>query len=82
MKTSCLKCGENHRTGMCEIKDKIEDPLCINCKAKGHMASSTQCPLFPTPRKGNPHLVSPSNRASDFCSSYQGFIDKADSTLV
>ncbi|GFW76505.1 nucleic-acid-binding protein from transposon X-element [Trichonephila clavipes] len=28
----------------------------------------------------NPHLVSPSNRASDFCSPYQGFIDKADST--
>ncbi|GFS85380.1 hypothetical protein TNCV_4884861 [Trichonephila clavipes] len=52
MKTRCLKCGENHRTGMCEIKDKIEDPLCINCKAKGHMAFSTQCPLFPKPRKG------------------------------
>ncbi|GFX38793.1 hypothetical protein TNCV_4748631 [Trichonephila clavipes] len=52
MKTRCLKCGENHRTGMCEIKEKIEDPLCINCKAKGHMASSIQCPLFPKPRKG------------------------------
>ncbi|GFV29682.1 uncharacterized protein TNCV_330481 [Trichonephila clavipes] len=51
MKTRCLKCGENHRTGMCEIKDKIEDPLCINCKAKGHMASSVKCPLFPKPRK-------------------------------
>ncbi|GFV65852.1 uncharacterized protein TNCV_1256061 [Trichonephila clavipes] len=52
MKTRCLKCGENHRTGMCEIKEKIADPLCINCKAKGHMASSSQCPLFPKPRKG------------------------------
>ncbi|GFX34186.1 nucleic-acid-binding protein from transposon X-element [Trichonephila clavipes] len=29
---------------------------------------------------GNPHLVSPSIRASDFCSLYQGFIDKEDST--
>ncbi|GFY08591.1 hypothetical protein TNCV_810241 [Trichonephila clavipes] len=29
---------------------------------------------------GNPNLVSPSIRASDFCSSYQDFIDKADST--
>ncbi|GFT65923.1 hypothetical protein TNCV_4175991, partial [Trichonephila clavipes] len=28
---------------------------------------------------GNPHLVSPSDRASDFCSPYQGFLDKADS---
>ncbi|GFW97353.1 uncharacterized protein TNCV_3091911 [Trichonephila clavipes] len=51
MKTRCLKCGENHRTGMCKIKEKIVDPLCINCKAKGHMASSIKCPLFPKPRK-------------------------------
>ncbi|GFW97350.1 uncharacterized protein TNCV_3091881 [Trichonephila clavipes] len=51
MKTRCLKCGENHRTGMCVIKEKIVDPLCINCKAKGHLASSIKCPLFPKPRK-------------------------------
>ncbi|GFT46854.1 nucleic-acid-binding protein from transposon X-element [Trichonephila clavipes] len=52
MKTRRLKCGENHRTGACQIKEKIENPLCINCNAKGHMASSTECPLFPKPRKG------------------------------
>ncbi|GFW27253.1 probable RNA-directed DNA polymerase from transposon X-element [Trichonephila clavipes] len=53
MKTRCLKCGENHRTGECSIKEKkIENPLCINCNANGHMASSTECPLFPKPRKG------------------------------
>ncbi|GFX75389.1 uncharacterized protein TNCV_1724031 [Trichonephila clavipes] len=52
MKTRCLKCGENHRTGQCPIKEKIENPLCINCNTKGHMASSTECPLFPKPRKG------------------------------
>ncbi|GFU36915.1 hypothetical protein TNCV_2670911 [Trichonephila clavipes] len=52
MKTRCLKRGENHRTGTWEIKDKIENPLCINCNAKGHMASSTECALFPRPRKG------------------------------
>ncbi|GFX08955.1 uncharacterized protein TNCV_4165341 [Trichonephila clavipes] len=51
MKTRCLKCGENHRTGMCVIKEKIVDPLCINCEEKGHMASSIKCPLFPKPRK-------------------------------
>ncbi|GFU89397.1 hypothetical protein TNCV_1783791 [Trichonephila clavipes] len=28
------------------------NPTCINCNAKGHMASSTECPLFPKPRKG------------------------------
>ncbi|GFX34056.1 hypothetical protein TNCV_912571 [Trichonephila clavipes] len=52
MKTRCLKCGENHRTGACQIKERIGNPLCINCNAKGHMASSTECPFFPKPRKG------------------------------
>ncbi|GFT97992.1 uncharacterized protein TNCV_3125781 [Trichonephila clavipes] len=52
MKTRCLKCGEEHRTGQCNIKEKINNPTCINCNAKGHMASSTECPLFPKPRKG------------------------------
>ncbi|GFQ73569.1 uncharacterized protein TNCT_662241 [Trichonephila clavata] len=52
MRTRCLKCGENHRTGQCAIKEKIENPTCINCHAKGHMASSIECPLFPKPKKG------------------------------
>ncbi|GFT51144.1 hypothetical protein TNCV_4817441 [Trichonephila clavipes] len=52
MKTRCLKCGENHRTVECSIKEKIENPLCINCNTNGHMASSTECPLFPKPRNG------------------------------
>ncbi|GFU02364.1 hypothetical protein TNCV_1238591 [Trichonephila clavipes] len=52
MKTRSLKCGENYRTSQCSIKEKIENPLCINCNTKGHIASSTECPLFPKPRKG------------------------------
>ncbi|GFX83862.1 uncharacterized protein TNCV_2546531 [Trichonephila clavipes] len=52
MKTRCLKCGQNHRSGACEIKEKIENPLCTNCNTKGHMASSTECPQFPKPQKG------------------------------
>ncbi|GFW42985.1 RNA-directed DNA polymerase from mobile element jockey [Trichonephila clavipes] len=52
MKTRCLKCGGGHRTGQCEIKEKIINPTCINCNAQGHMASSTECSLFPKPRKG------------------------------
>ncbi|GFU38171.1 uncharacterized protein TNCV_4328631 [Trichonephila clavipes] len=52
MKTRCLKCGANHRTGACEIKEMIENPLCINCNTRGHMASSTECPQFPKPKKG------------------------------
>ncbi|GFV61887.1 uncharacterized protein TNCV_4106911 [Trichonephila clavipes] len=52
MKTPCLKCGEEHRTGQCNIKEKINNSTCINCNTKGHMASSTDCPLFPKLRKG------------------------------
>ncbi|GFS91130.1 uncharacterized protein TNCV_2214751 [Trichonephila clavipes] len=52
MKTRCLKCGHNHRPGACEIKEKIENHLCTNCNTKGHMASSTECPQFPKPKKG------------------------------
>ncbi|GFX60258.1 uncharacterized protein TNCV_283311 [Trichonephila clavipes] len=52
MKTHCLKCGENHRTGQCPIKEKIDNPLCINCNTKGHMASSTECPPLPETQKG------------------------------
>ncbi|GFT46880.1 probable RNA-directed DNA polymerase from transposon X-element [Trichonephila clavipes] len=52
MKTRCLKCGANHRTGACEIKERIENPLCINCNNRGHVASSTECPQFPKPKKG------------------------------
>ncbi|GFX78900.1 PRE_C2HC domain-containing protein [Trichonephila clavipes] len=43
--------AQQKETGTCEIKEKIEIPLCINCNAKGHRASSTECPLFPKPRK-------------------------------
>ncbi|GFW98385.1 uncharacterized protein TNCV_1092631 [Trichonephila clavipes] len=52
MKKRCQKCSESHRNGTCQIKEKIDNPLCINCNAKGHMASSTECPFFPKPRKG------------------------------
>ncbi|GFU50316.1 uncharacterized protein TNCV_301491 [Trichonephila clavipes] len=41
-------------TGQCNIKEKINNPTCINCNAKGHMASSTECLLFPKPRKAPP----------------------------
>ncbi|GFY67745.1 hypothetical protein TNIN_68751 [Trichonephila inaurata madagascariensis] len=47
MKTLCLKCGEPHYTGDFPIKDKIEDPICINCHQHGHFASNSRCPKFP-----------------------------------
>ncbi|GFQ98492.1 hypothetical protein TNCT_263651 [Trichonephila clavata] len=44
-----------NRTSDCPIKDKIENPEC-NCKTKGHMANSKQCPKYPktNPKKGDP----------------------------
>ncbi|GFU60828.1 hypothetical protein TNCV_2443871 [Trichonephila clavipes] len=53
MRTRCLKCGESHRTNECPIKDKIQNPVCINCNKTGHMANWSQCEEFPKrkPRK-------------------------------
>ncbi|GFY10374.1 nucleic-acid-binding protein from transposon X-element [Trichonephila clavipes] len=47
MHTRCLKCGESHRTNECPIKEKIENPVCINCNKTGHMANWSQCEEFP-----------------------------------
>ncbi|GFX35261.1 nucleic-acid-binding protein from transposon X-element [Trichonephila clavipes] len=54
IKTRCLKCGEPHKTGDCPIKEKIENPVCINCKETGHLANSHRCVKFPKikPKKG------------------------------
>ncbi|GFW66349.1 nucleic-acid-binding protein from transposon X-element [Trichonephila clavipes] len=47
MCTRCLKCGESHRTNECPIKEKIENPVCINCNKTGHMAIWSQCEEYP-----------------------------------
>ncbi|GFV63686.1 hypothetical protein TNCV_1962321 [Trichonephila clavipes] len=52
MKTRCLKCGEEQQDWTVHDQSKKENPTCINCNAKGHMAFSTECPLFPKPKKG------------------------------
>ncbi|GFU86375.1 probable RNA-directed DNA polymerase from transposon X-element [Trichonephila clavipes] len=54
IKTRCLKCGEPHKTGDCPIKEKIENPVCIDCKETGHLANSHRCVKFPKikPKKG------------------------------
>ncbi|GFQ66494.1 putative RNA-directed DNA polymerase from transposon X-element [Trichonephila clavata] len=56
IKTRCLKCAQEHRTSDCPIKERTENPECINCKTKGHMANSKQCPKYPktNPKKGDP----------------------------
>ncbi|GFU46328.1 hypothetical protein TNCV_2994801 [Trichonephila clavipes] len=54
MRPRCLKCGESHRTSDCPIKEKITNPICINCNKRGHMANWSQCEEFPKrkPKKG------------------------------
>ncbi|GFW22359.1 nucleic-acid-binding protein from transposon X-element [Trichonephila clavipes] len=47
MRTRCLKCGESHRTSDFPIREKIANPVCINCNKTGHMANWSQCEEFP-----------------------------------
>ncbi|GFW94112.1 uncharacterized protein TNCV_1713611 [Trichonephila clavipes] len=54
MKPRCLKCGKNHATRNCLIKERQENPFCINCQDYGHSACYTKCPKFPQPKKGTP----------------------------
>ncbi|GFX03202.1 nucleic-acid-binding protein from transposon X-element [Trichonephila clavipes] len=52
LKPRYLKCGENHLTRDCPIKQKLETPYCINCNIYGHMANYRGCPSFPQTPKG------------------------------
>ncbi|GFW97354.1 uncharacterized protein TNCV_3091921 [Trichonephila clavipes] len=54
MQPRCLKCGKNHATRNCLIKERQENPFCINCQDYGHSACYTKCPKFPQPKKGTP----------------------------
>ncbi|GFU22677.1 uncharacterized protein TNCV_762571 [Trichonephila clavipes] len=56
MITRCLKCGKEHPTKKCDIKERQENPYCINFNAYGHTACYTKCPNFRKPRKGYPLL--------------------------
>ncbi|GFW76925.1 nucleic-acid-binding protein from transposon X-element [Trichonephila clavipes] len=52
LKPRCLKCGEEHLTKDCPIKQRLETKFCINCQVYGHMANWYGCPCFPKPKKG------------------------------
>ncbi|GFX96753.1 uncharacterized protein TNCV_1647881 [Trichonephila clavipes] len=41
-------------TRQCPIKERQENPFCINCQEYGHSACYTECPKFPKPKKGTP----------------------------
>ncbi|GBN97654.1 hypothetical protein AVEN_156472-1 [Araneus ventricosus] len=47
MTPRCLKCGPSHTTIECEIKQRIEKPICSNCKQVGHVAAYRGCGEFP-----------------------------------
>ncbi|GFT16733.1 nucleic-acid-binding protein from transposon X-element [Trichonephila clavipes] len=49
LKPRCLKCGKEHPTRQCPIKERQENPFCINCQEYGHSACYTKCPKFPKP---------------------------------
>ncbi|GFU45628.1 uncharacterized protein TNCV_4223461 [Trichonephila clavipes] len=49
MKPRCLKCGKEHATKNCHIKERLTNPFCINCQDFGHSACYTKCPK---PKKG------------------------------
>ncbi|GFS81930.1 uncharacterized protein TNCV_2497171 [Trichonephila clavipes] len=52
MRPRCLKCGKDHATRNCHIKERQENPFCINYQDFGHSACYTKCPKFPQPKKG------------------------------
>ncbi|GIY92533.1 uncharacterized protein CEXT_494921 [Caerostris extrusa] len=39
----CFKCGSDHLTKNCHIKEKVENPRCINCNEVGHIAAWKGC---------------------------------------
>ncbi|GFT37071.1 nucleic-acid-binding protein from transposon X-element [Trichonephila clavipes] len=51
LKPRSLKCGEEHLTKDCPIKQRLETKFCINCQVYGHMANWYGCPCFPKPPK-------------------------------
>ncbi|GFW29507.1 probable RNA-directed DNA polymerase from transposon X-element [Trichonephila clavipes] len=46
LKPRCLKCGEEHLTKDCPIKQRLETKYCINCQVYGHMANCFVRPNF------------------------------------
>ncbi|GBM98354.1 hypothetical protein AVEN_46652-1 [Araneus ventricosus] len=53
-KPRCIKCNGSHETRMCNITTKIENPVCINCKEIGHLASWKGCPKYPVIKNNTP----------------------------
>ncbi|XP_055932741.1 uncharacterized protein LOC129962771 [Argiope bruennichi] len=69
IKPRCIKCNGNHPTRDCQIKEKIGNPVCINCNATGHLAAWKGCPAIPRaqtqtanyPRRSYAEVINKSN---------------------
>ncbi|GIY18882.1 hypothetical protein CEXT_144941 [Caerostris extrusa] len=44
--TRCLKCAKDHKAGVFHLKDKLDNPIYINCGVKGHVASLSRVAGF------------------------------------
>ncbi|GFT61700.1 uncharacterized protein TNCV_4050581 [Trichonephila clavipes] len=54
MRPRCLKCGKDHASRNCHIKERQENPFCINCQGFGHSACYTKCPNSPNQKRHAP----------------------------
>ncbi|GBN98911.1 hypothetical protein AVEN_58279-1 [Araneus ventricosus] len=57
LKPRCIKCGGEHTTRECSIKEKIAEPKCVNCGESGHQAEWRGCnaiPVIKTPSTRQP----------------------------
>ncbi|GBO15514.1 hypothetical protein AVEN_39212-1 [Araneus ventricosus] len=51
LKPKCIKCGGEHPTRECNIKEKITEPKCVNCGESGHLAAWKGCKSYPVIKK-------------------------------
>ncbi|GBN81758.1 hypothetical protein AVEN_191950-1 [Araneus ventricosus] len=47
LKPKCIKCGGEHATRDCSIKEKLPVPKCVNCGESGYIAAWKGCKAFP-----------------------------------
>ncbi|GFW80693.1 uncharacterized protein TNCV_3235451 [Trichonephila clavipes] len=64
-----MQCGEEHLTKDCKIKERQENPFCINC----HAACYTKCPKFPHPKKGTPVFHNEAKKNFESKNATEGF---------
>ncbi|GBM02116.1 hypothetical protein AVEN_190555-1 [Araneus ventricosus] len=51
MHPRCIKCNGEHAMRDCSITEKTEEPKCLNCGKKGHLAAWKGCKALPVIKK-------------------------------